>query len=116
MNLETYEEQMAALGISRGALAQGFPCEDGTCIAATKQPPLINARASEKVSRATLGLPVEDLTHLNPARNANSQAGAREGMRRYWESLSPEERRQHGRQSAKPGQKRTRQDRGVIRL
>lgn len=72
MTTEEYQQRTAALGIGRGMLGATFHEEDGPLgnAAIGHEPALLNRRAHTKVNLATLGLPVEDLTHLNPARSA----------------------------------------------
>lgn len=72
MTTEQYQQRMAAMGIGRGAFCGDFPNDEGPLGngAIGHEPSLLNRRARTKVNRAVLGLPVEDLTHLNPARSA----------------------------------------------
>ena len=72
MSTQEYQQRTAALGIGRGCLAGQFPEGDGPLgnAAIGHEATYINRRARTKVNRATLGLPVEDLTHLNPGRSA----------------------------------------------
>lgn len=78
MDTATYRAKMESMGIQRGALAEGFPVDDGTCTLAQRQPSLVNRRASIKVNGAALGLPVEDLSGLNPQNSANIARGVSE--------------------------------------
>ena len=90
MSTEQYLEQAAALGIGRGSLAGRFPEEDGPLgnPAIGHERSLINRDASRNVNQATLGLPVEDLTHLNPARSG-SKGGYPRGLARRRERSKP---------------------------
>lgn len=74
MSVDQYLKQAAALGVGRGALAEDarFPTEDGPLGngAIGHDSDYVNRKARAKVNRETLGLPTEDLTHLNPGRSA----------------------------------------------
>jgi len=75
LSTEDYLQRMEALGVGRGALASGaqFPISDRPLGngAMSHEPELVNEAAGLKVSRESLGLPVEDLSFLNPPRSRN---------------------------------------------
>lgn len=78
MTPEEYQKQMAALGVGRGALQERFTGDHGPNgnPALSKERVLLSA-ASKKLTREALGLPVEDLSHLNPRYHGRSRFGGK---------------------------------------
>lgn len=75
--MTNYEKRMAALGVDRGALAQGFG-PDYENPAVGHEPELVNPKAGFRIARP---VPTDDLTHLNPERSRFSQESGRKGAR-----------------------------------
>lgn len=71
------------MGVDRGALADKFPDEMGGNVHISHEKGT-NWRLSSVVNGATLGLPVEDLAHLNPKHSQSiaRQVSARAARRR----------------------------------
>lgn len=77
MDVTAYESQMAALGIRRGALAEGFADDS---VPNQKAPRAgYSGPQGPKVARR----PLEDFAHLNPANAANVAGGRRGGYKRH---------------------------------
>lgn len=70
-----YEQRMAALGVDRGRLGQGFkPDYENPAVGRERE--LVNPKAGFRIARP---VPTDDLTHLNPERSRFSQESGRKG-------------------------------------
>ena len=69
---------MAELGVERGAFAGRFKGDHGPNgnPALSKERMLVSS-ATKKLTRESLGLPVEDLSHLNPKYHGRSRFGGK---------------------------------------
>lgn len=78
MTLEEYQERAAALEVDRGALAAGFTHEDRN----------LNYKPRHSVdwdrpagyNAGSLGIPLEDLSHLNPRQSSRCAQTGRVGV------------------------------------
>lgn len=78
MTPEEYQKQMAELGVQRGAFSTHFTGNHGPhgnpALGAER---VLISNARKKLTRESLGLPAEDLSHLNPKYHGKSRLGGR---------------------------------------
>lgn len=97
MNLETYQKQMAALGINRGGFEPDAEFHHFNAVTDSKEPVYVNSKASTKQVKAPMQ-PVAEHLQSKTLKNAGN----------WWSKLTPAQRKKHSLQRSRNGKAQVR--------